>query len=782
LPLRASLPGRLTRVVIASLWMTLAGPAPAWTQPPQPAQAAQPRGVLLINAYNVGYEWTDELTRGVRAGLEGHGGGIDLSVEFLDARRRGEDLFPQVRALLEARYSPSRVAVIIAADDPALKFLLDNPDLLPSVPVVYCGVSNDALAARVPRARFTGVREVMGVAPFLDLAISLHAPKRFFIVSDTTLTSTTHRQNLEAYAREQRGVQMVYLDGGELSLDEILERLRRETTPADLVMTTPFTRDHTGQSFSPRESISRIAAASAAPAYSPMTTEVGQGLVAAGINAGFEHGLATARLTSAVLRGRSTADIPIETFSRIAYQFDYAQLARYHIDESKLPRTAVIIGRPRSFYRENQPLIWTAAVFILGQSAVIVVLTWNVLQRRRAERNLARTEADLRQSQKMDAIGRLAGGIAHDFNNLLTVINGHSALLREAPDELAGPDADASLDEIQKAGNQAAALTRQLLAFSRKQVLQARVVNLNQIVHDLDSMLGRLIGERIALTTSLDAGLLNLSVDPGQIQQVIVNLVVNARDAMPDGGRIVIGTRNADAFPAAARQVAPDGACVVLTVSDTGHGMSTQTRAQIFEPFFTTKPEGQGTGLGLATVYGIVHQSGGWIDVDSELGDGTTFTLYFPATEAAPATPESATAPDAVGRVAAKVLVVEDQPEVRDLTVMALRRAGYEVSEATDGDEALARFGERAPSIALLLTDVVMPGMNGRDLAERMRVVNPSLLVVFMSGYTQEIIDQQELVGQGAAFVAKPFTPSTLVRQVDRLMMTRRGIRNGTTK
>jgi signal transduction histidine kinase/CheY-like chemotaxis protein len=784
--LRASLPGRLTLVVLATLWMTLAGTAPAWSQAPRQATSpTQPRTVLVINAYNLGYEWTDELTRGVRAGLEGYGGGIDLSVEFLDARRRGEDLFPQMRALLEARYTPSRVAVIVAADDPALKFLLDNPDLLASVPVVYCGISNESLAARVPRDRFTGQREVIAAAPFLDLAISLHAPKRIFVVSDATLTSITHRQGLEAYAREERGLQMVYLDGAVLSLEEILARLRRETTRDDLLMTTPFTRDHTGQSFRPRESITRIAAASAAPAYSPMTTEVGQGLVAAGINAGFEHGLSTARLTSAVLRGRPTSDIPIETFSRIAYQFDYSQLTRFDIDQARLPRTAVIVGQPRSFYRENQPVIWTAVVFILGQSAVIVVLTWNVLQRRRAERNLARTEADLRQSQKMDAIGRLAGGIAHDFNNLLTVINGHSALLRESPADLAGPDAEASLEEIQKAGNQAAVLTRQLLAFSRKQVLQARVVNLNQIVGELDSMLGRLIGERIALTTSLDPGLLNLAVDPGQMQQVIVNLVVNARDAMPDGGRIVISTRNADAFPAEARPVGPDCPCVVLTVSDTGVGMSTHTRAQIFEPFFTTKPEGKGTGLGLATVYGVVRQSGGWIDVESEIGDGTTFALYFPATQAEPTATESSAvsaASSTAGRVPAKVLVVEDQPEVRDLAVMALRRAGYEVSEATDGDEALARFGERATSFALLLTDVVMPGMNGRNLADRMRAVNPGLCVIFMSGYTQEIIDLQEIVGQGAAFIAKPFTPSVLVRQVDRLMMTRRGVRDGATK
>jgi signal transduction histidine kinase/ActR/RegA family two-component response regulator len=427
-------------------------------------------------------------------------------------------------------------------------------------------------------------------------------------------------------------------------------------------------------------------------------------------------------------------------------------------------------------------LIWAVTLFILAQTGVIAALTWNVLKRRRAERELARTEADLRQAQKMDAIGRLAGGIAHDFNNLLTVINGHVEILRDAPGDLTGPDAAASFDEIRKAGNQAAALTRQLLAFSRKQLLQARVVNLNQIVRDLESMLARILGERIALTTELDPNVRNLRVDAGQLQQVIVNLVVNARDAMADSGRIVIATRNASALPSAAGpESAGGGPCVVLTVSDTGQGMSAQTRAQIFEPFFTTKPEGKGTGLGLATVYGIVRQSGGWIEVESELGCGTTFSLYFPATEAGVDEPDSAVRRGEAQRAPARVLVVEDQPEVRDLAVAALRRAGYDVAQATDGDEALARFAPRAREFALLITDVVMPGLNGKELAIEMRAANPDLLVVFMSGYANQILDQQELIGPGSAFLAKPFTPSALVRRIEELLASARPVPRETT-
>ena len=767
----------LVPAILGVLWIALAAPAPAWPQAP-------PRSVLLINSYNLGYEWTDELTRGVRAGLEGHGTPIDLSVEFLDARRRGEELFPQMRKLLQERYPPGKTAVIIAADDAALKFLLDDAaELLTGVPVVFCGVSSEALIARAPRSRFTGVHEVIAVGPFLDLALSLHMPRRVFVVSDDTLTSRTHRETVEAYGRQQRGLPMIHVDGRDLSLDQVLATLRRETTPHDLLLTTPFTRDHTGQSFTARESLTRITAASAAPTYTPMSIEVGQGQVASGVNAGFEHGLTTARLATAILRGRRPAEVPLERFSWVAYQFDYQQLVRWGVDASRLPAAAVIVGQPRSFYTENKALIWIASLFMVGQMVVIGALTRNVLQRRKAERALARTEADLRQSQKMDAVGRLAGGIAHDFNNLLTIINGHAALLRESPDELTSSDAEMSIDEIEKAGNQAAALTRQLLAFSRKQMLQARVVNLNEIVRDLESMLGRLIGERISLTTSLDPELRNLSVDSGQIQQAMMNLVVNARDAMPEGGRIVITTRNANRFPdAAAALTGGDHPCVALEVRDTGHGMTPQTRAQIFEPFFTTKPEGKGTGLGLAMVYGIIRQSGGWIDVVSDVGDGTTFTLYFPATDATPQ-PVDRTPLQTGGKgVSARLLVVEDQPEVRELAVSALRRAGHEVFEAPDGDEAFGRFGERAIDFELLLTDVVMPGMNGRELAEQMRARNADLLVVFMSGYTDEILDQQSLVGPGAEFMAKPFTPGALVRQVDRLLLAHRQSRSGATQ
>ena len=448
--------------------MVLGGPAPAFAQ-------GDPRGVLMLNSYNLGYTWSDELTRGVRVGLEASSLPIELSAEFLDARRRGEERYPQMRALLNERYTPANTRLIIAGDDPALEFLVDRaPDLLPSVPVVFCGVSDGALVARLPRARFTGVRQVLTLAPYLDLGISLHAPRRIFVVSDGTLTSRLHRQAVEAYGR-QGGPPMTHLDGHDLSLGEIAAALRRDTTPRDLVFTTSFTLNHTGQSYNAREGLARIAAASAAPSYSAMSSEVGQGLLVSGVDEGFQHGLATARLALAVLRGRSPAQVPIETATWVGYQFDYQQLARFGVDESRLPAAAIVVGRPRSFYRENRPLIWTVTLLILGQSGVIATLTWNVLKRRRAERELARTEADLRHARKMDAIGRFAGGIAHDFNNLLTV----DPRPRRDPTARRSMRSSTAMPrrrsrKSRRPANQAAGLTRQLLAFSRKQLLQPR--------------------------------------------------------------------------------------------------------------------------------------------------------------------------------------------------------------------------------------------------------------------------------------------------------------------
>jgi PAS domain S-box-containing protein len=387
---------------------------------------------------------------------------------------------------------------------------------------------------------------------------------------------------------------------------------------------------------------------------------------------------------------------------------------------------------------------------------VIELLVEDATERRTLEAQLAHTT-------KMESIGRLAGGIAHDFNNLLTAILGYVDLMQGSLSEQDPIARHAT--QIRRSAERASLLTRQLLAFSRKQFLQPRVLDLNAVVEESSMMLRRLISEHIELQTVLDPRLLRIKVDPAQLQQVLMNLAVNARDAMPHGGQLGIVTKNLD-LPARALGGAPDfepGTYVMLAVSDTGVGMDTNTRARVFEPFFTTKRIGEGTGLGLSTVYGIVRQSGGHIQVDSERGRGSRFTIYFPAVgDAAEAPrPETVLTDGPVGRET--LLLVEDDPMVRSLAIEALKLKGYRVLDAGDGKEALAIAQSAHGRIDLLITDVVMPRMTGRELADRLRAKEPSLRVLFMSGYPGSLGEQ---LGRHVDLLEKPFTSLTLVSRV----------------
>jgi PAS domain S-box-containing protein len=373
-------------------------------------------------------------------------------------------------------------------------------------------------------------------------------------------------------------------------------------------------------------------------------------------------------------------------------------------------------------------------------------------------------EAQLRQAQKMEAVGRLAGGVAHDFNNLLTVITSYSQLLLE--DMAAADPRRADLQEIQRAAIGAAGLTRQLLAFSRQQVLEPRVLNLNDVLSAAGKMLQRLIGEDVALQLTLAPDLGNVKADPGQIEQVIMNLAVNARDAMPDGGKMTIETSNIDldATYAAQHAVVAPGSYILVAVTDTGSGMDEPTKARLFEPFFTTKEIGKGTGLGLATVYGIVKQSNGYIWVYSELGHGTSFKVYLPRVSEAAAAAEPR--PLLLNGGTETILLAEDASGVRAVAQEILKRLGYTVLVAHDGHSALQLARARTEPIHLLITDVIMPEMSGRQLADRLKEQRPGLKVLFVSGYTDDAIVRHGMLEPGIAFLQKPFTPQTLARKV----------------
>jgi len=394
----------------------------------------------------------------------------------------------------------------------------------------------------------------------------------------------------------------------------------------------------------------------------------------------------------------------------------------------------------------------------------------DITERKQAEEALRKSEDQLRQSQKMEAVGRLAGGVAHDLNNLLTGVTGYSDLLSVK----IGEDATQRryVTEIQKATSRAVSLIRQLLAFSRKQILQPKVMNLNDTVADMEKMLRRVIGEDIELVTVLDPALGAVKADPGQMGQIIMNLAVNARDAMLQGGKLTIETANVDLDEEYIRQHtgAQPGSCVMLTVSDTGDGMDKQTCSHIFEPFFTTKQLGKGTGLGLSTVYGIVKQSGGSIWVYSEPGQGTTFKVYLPRIKKTAMSSKSTRTPPGLQRGTETILVVEDEELVRKLLQEILQKCGYSVLVARHGDEALSLCQRHQEPIHLLVTDVVMPHMNGGQLAERLALQRPEIKILYISGYTDHVIIHTGKLEPGRAFLQKPFTSGTLARKVRQVL------------
>jgi PAS domain S-box-containing protein len=390
--------------------------------------------------------------------------------------------------------------------------------------------------------------------------------------------------------------------------------------------------------------------------------------------------------------------------------------------------------------------------------------------RKQAEEALRQSEEQLRQSQKMEAVGKLAGGVAHDFNNLLTVINGHAELsLRRLKQD---DPLYSKLETIKGAGERAASLTRQLLAFSRKQIMQPKVLDLNQVVVETNKMLQRLIGEDIDLLIGLAPDLGKVKADPGQIEQVLMNLSVNARDAMPKGGKLTIETANVyvdEGYASRHVSVSP-GWYVMLAVSDNGCGMDAETQVRIFEPFFTTKEVGKGTGLGLATVYGIVKQSEGNIWVYSEVGQGTTFKIYLPCFDRCAEEPVlNVDEPKALVGTET-VLLVEDEEIVRDMTKEILEGSGYRVLEAKHGHEALIIAEQHHGPIHLMLSDVVMPQMSGRELAEQLSPVRREMKVLYMSGYTDDAIVHHGVLDEGTAFIEKPFTPNGLVRKIKEVL------------
>ncbi len=454
-----------------------------------------------------------------------------------------------------------------------------------------------------------------------------------------------------------------------------------------------------------------------------------------------------------LIGSHATRVLPQERHARIIRLFESVAQTGEPSSWSSQPTVLTKAGKPLYLEMSNVTLCDSR-----GEPVAVAALGTDVTEQHALQEHYL-------QAQKLDSVGRLAGGIAHDFNNLLTVINGYSEMAsRRLP---AGDPIRSQIQAVRDAGERAADLTSQLLAFSRKQVTQPQVLNLNAVVADSERMLRRLLGEDIELVTSLNPSGGWVNADPGQIHQILMNLAVNARDAMPGGGRLTIRTSEI-AFDAT---YLPDdpltmrGPCILLTISDTGTGIDPETLKHIFEPFFTTKGIANGTGLGLSIVYGIVEQCSGRISVDTEPGQGTTFGIYLPRVDRAAATGYDASG-GGESRGSETVLLVEDQAEVRDLTKVALQSFGYVVAEAPDSAQALAWLAEHPEPVHLLLTDVVLPGMNGRQLAAKVSELRPEIKVLYMSGYTDDVIVRRGVLEAGVSYLAKPFKLEALANKV----------------
>jgi signal transduction histidine kinase/CheY-like chemotaxis protein len=417
--------------------------------------------------------------------------------------------------------------------------------------------------------------------------------------------------------------------------------------------------------------------------------------------------------------------------------------------------------------RHNQPRIFLNNLVGQIENGALVRI-WGTQRDITTQKQL---EDETRQARRMETAGRLAGGIAHDFNNLLTVILGTSDILLQDP--ATHLTAREDVDEIKRAATRAASLTRQLLAFSRRQVLQPRIIDLDALVEGVERMLQRLIGEDVVLVMHHHEGLWRIQADPGQLEQVLLNLCVNARDAMPTGGRLTISTGNVDFAGAesGSESVMPRGEYVGMTVEDSGSGMSAEVMQHIFEPFYTTKEPGKGTGLGLATVYGIVKQSDGFIFADSTPGEGSRFRLFFPRVEGTPETVEPLIVTPATPRAVGTILLVEDEESVRRLARRVLESTGYRVLEATQGHEALAIAEQSLGAVDLVITDIVMPGMSGQELSLRLRERQPTLRILYVSGYTDDAILQHGTLLPDTAFLHKPFSPGLLTAKVREMLL-----------
>jgi PAS domain S-box-containing protein len=857
-----------------------------------PADAAQPTHILLLHSYHPGFDWTDQVTMGIRSALRDAQDGVELTIEYMDAKRRSDsDYLARLADLYRLKFPPDFFRAIITVDDDALEFALANRAVnFPGVPIVYCGMSHEPSQLVAGQGDVTGVVEVHDIRKTMELALQLHPGTELILaINDTTTTGLARQEQIDKAAAVLAGRARVETVAN--VTDQELENRLSSLGPRDLVFLQSFNRDRAGHIFNPKQIMALVNRATRRPVYTCKEEYLGLGVVGGFLTAGSTHGELAARMALRIIAGESVSRLPVITDGVNPAKFDGQVLGRLGIDPGDLPAGSVLVNREPSFLAANRwPILASLAIF-LGLLAIILALGAELRFRRRAGAELResredlsitldsigdgviatdrngivtrlnpvaarlcaigeseavgksfvevfrivdaatrspmefpfdrivkagesitltsdsllqardgtsrrisdsaspirdhegfirgmvlvfrdvtehlRIEEQLRQATKMETIGRLAGGVAHDFNNLLGGIIGYTdLLLMHLRDDRLRSFATAILEAAQRA----ASLTQNLLTFSRKGSMRDVSVEIHQAIGDVIGILERTIDRRIVINRRLGAARTTVNGDPSQIQSAILNLGVNARDAMQTGGTLEFSTENVTIGESEADGDMPlePGSYVSISVSDTGIGIAETVKPHIFEPFFSTKPSGEGTGLGLAAVYGTVKAHRGRISIHSQPGRGTRFTILLPVSEASTQLPEmvsaAAAAKSASGGV---ILLVDDEKVIRTMARDILSSLGYEVVVAENGESAVDIYRENRARIDLVIMDVIMPKMNGPEAAAALHAINPEVKILLSTGFdfgsgSRGLLGQNGVVG----ILTKPYRSIELGKAV----------------
>lgn len=761
---------RLVVVVFTLVVLTLVWPV-------RHAAASPDDRILILNSYHPQYRWTEDLVRGALATLRGLLPPENVHVEYMDARRMVDDPrhAASLRDLYEHKYARFPPDVILASDDMALEFLLAHRDeLFVGTPIVFCGVNAYDAETLAEHDDVTGILEGVPIRENLEMIHDVHPDaERVVLISDrTSLGKGMTREAMKALAAVDLPQQVELWD--DFSLAELEDRMAQAGSNV-VFLVLAILEDSTGRYFAYEEHLRPLTDATGAPVYAMWGSLIGRGPVGGMMNDATAHGREAARLVRRVLEGEDADDIPITT-SAYEPRFDAQALARLNIEESRLPSNARVENRPFSFYRTYRALVWTALTIVLAMVGVIAGLLVIIRRMRRAERDLLASREELSRAHHLEALGRLAGGVAHDFNNLLVpVLTCSEALMMMHR----GGEAHRALMTIHQSGMRARELITRLLAFGRVAQMSIEPVFLPGLVSSLRPLLERFVDVNSELVVDPGEHIPAVMVDRAQIERIIVNLVSNAADAARPPGpghrsRIEVRLRceNVDDAAAIPRELAR-GTYVVLTVEDNGTGMSPEVRARVFEPFYTTKSPERGMGLGLASVVGIVERHGGVVELRSELGEGTRFDVWLPATDEMPRDlPASVRAFEPVPPC--RILVVEDDPLVRIVLVETLTHQGHAVVAVADGDEALGRL-HAEPSFDVVLSDINMPRRTGVSLAHELSELDEPPALLFMTGR----LDTADEISSSKSdpVLRKPFTAEELQDALQRVLHERR--RNG---